>query len=796
MLYVAADNNPPTGARRLLLGKFADDGDKFESWVGWVDEAYVVDEDKPLKVEQTRALLAKVLPKDHPLAAKAQQSLPDASGADFKNVTLKAVTHPERGKACFPRPIPADEYETASKTPEATLLQPFAFLYVYKIAVEPKNVYCLLGHKSELSTDEGFTGEKFKDQLAGWVDIDSLILWTTREAFEYRLEPAALEYRRKGTRPIELFAKDKDLKDWAAWEMAGRTGDSPVKSVYKEDLDPKTAPKVMTEPWPATWMRYPILASYPLNPPGVKPPTGIDGKNWLGYQLCMLGKADDGKSATAEEIEKLKDKVNEAVRGTRVFELMLVIDTTGSMDPVFKPVMDGVQKVVEELKKRAKTEKTTDLDHIQLRVGVVLYKDFPDQDSVYLTKDSEEFFDVMTDEGLKKFKDWLTGATAGGAAGGGDDLEEPFEGIKVAVHKFLDPKESKLHTKGAAPVIAIFGDSGNHVKGDATAKSTMLSYDDVLKMLEALGKDNLSGTGGKDAQKEVAKIQLHSVHAHLHKDDRTTDYSKKWDEQMPELAKKSGGTVHDVDLYDEASKDKALDALVAALTKTLDTRRDLLRIEIKRLQQEFGVTGEGSGLADLPVTRIAKERLEEILGPGEVDRIRKKLSTAFFSVIHSVEQAPGESEALSRMKLCILLTDQEFLKVQTACQILGEGLDEEVKKGGLVGDKVEQKIKELVIKIMLAAFGETPTIKRVNELMAKSMSEIQKEVNQLPVQFGCLKNQPKSEDDLKKLVSILKEKANLMLDIIRTQTGDKKRFFPAGVATGENHIWLHKTELP
>ena len=118
-----------------------------------------------------------------------------------------------------------------------------------------------------------------------------------------------------------------------------------------------------------------------------------------------------------------------------------------------------------------------------------------------------------------------------------------------------------------------------------------------------------------------------------------------------------------------------------------------------------------------------------------------------------------------------------------------------MQKGGLAGDMVERKIKALVVKIMLAAFGETPTVKRVNELMTKSMAEIQNEVNWLPAQFGCLKTQPKSEADLKKLVAVLKEKGDLMLDIIRTP-GGKRRFFRAGGTAGESHIWLSRDELP
>ncbi|MBY0228723.1 MAG: hypothetical protein K2W96_05530, partial [Gemmataceae bacterium] len=255
-----AEAGKPT---RLLLGRFDEDAGEFKGWLGWVDSSYVADDDKPLKVDDARKALLQIVPKGHPFHARINEALPDASRADYKNVTLKAVTHPERGKACFSRPVSSADYEKESKTPDAVALQPFAFFYVYNLAVSEKNVYCLLGTKSTISLDEGNAGEKFRqNQLVGWVDIESLILWCTREAFEYHLEKAPLSARRKVKKPIELFAQKKDMLDWASWELDGRKGESPVKPVYTELLDEDKAPDWMKKPWNPKWMRYPILSSY------------------------------------------------------------------------------------------------------------------------------------------------------------------------------------------------------------------------------------------------------------------------------------------------------------------------------------------------------------------------------------------------------------------------------------------------------------------------------------------------------------------------------------------------------
>ncbi len=787
--YVAHDHNRPGSPRRLLLGRFEKDGEQFVSWVGWVDECYVLDEARPLQVKAAREYLRTVMPPSHPMAKRVNTLLPDASREDYQNVTLKAVTHPERGKACFPRPVAAEEYEAALKTGKALPLQPFAFFYVFKVAVEPKGVYCLLGPRSDVQLD-GIPGEKLRDQVSGWVDINSLILWTTREAFEYRLEPAALQSRVAGRRPIELYASDKDLRDWAQWELSGRKGPSAVKPIFSEELDHSKAPAFMLQPWPAEWMRYPILSSYNLQGQARTPPPGISGR-WLGYQLCMLGSTEGtgayGGGAGAPDIEESKKRLNAAVARMNVFELVLVIDTTGSMRPVFDPLKKAVVEMVRGLKARALSERD-ELEKIQLRVGVVLYKDFKDQDSEYLTKTSNEFFDVMSTAGTDAFEKWMDTEVKDG--GGGDGLEEPYEGIAAAVKQFLTPGDSQSrHTSGAARVCMVFGDAGNHDKRG----NTRLDGRDVLNLLQPVATGDRGGAG-------LAKVQLHTVMTNLRPNHGVTPEAVQWKRQMPDLARQSGGTAHEVDFKDDAATAAAVERLGAALNTAIEARRALMRKELEAIRNGFGTSagasgGGGTGSVGAAPTVISRDRLGEILGKDEVARLTTGLSKAFFSVVNAVEQVPGESEEKSRLKLSILLTEQEFIRIQSVCQILGVGLEDEISKGdlGRGGEKIETKIKDLVIKCMLAAFGETPTAGKVGALMAKSLPDIQLECSGLPVQFGCLKKLPRDEDELKKMARVLKQKAGGLLQIISTK---RERFFAAGVATGEKHIWVYREELP
>jgi hypothetical protein len=95
---------------------------------------------------------------------------------------------------------------------------------------------------------------------------------------------------------------------------------------------------------------------------------------------------------------------------------------------------------------------------------------------------------------------------------------------------------------------------------------------------------------------------------------------------------------------------------------------------------------------------------------------------------------------------------------------------------------------------MLLAFGEGASPLKIADLKKKTLPEIQKEVNQLPIQFGILKTMPKTDKDLKKMVDALKEKAGKLLEINAKER--PMRVFKAGVATGEDHIWLYREYLP
>jgi len=767
--------------RRVLLGKFDDKGAKFQSWLGWADPDYLVSDIRPMKVKEAREQLVATVGKNHPFHDRIQESLPDASRQEFGNVTLKAVTHPERGRACFSQPVSPDNYDAASKSEDAIPLQPFAFVYVYKVVVEPKNVYCLIGPRSEIALEAGEIGDKFRKHLTGWVQIENLVLWTTREAFEYNLEKGPLESRRTTKTPIDLFAKKQDLQDWAVWEREGRKGPSPVRPVHSEELDSSKAPEWMQRPWDPLWMRYPILSSYLL--------TDDSGKDaWLGYQICILGATKSGGSAA--DLEAMKKQLNDAVKEMRVFELVIVLDTTASMGTVFEPLKNSVVEMVDKLKARAASEKD-ELEKIQLRVAIVQYKDFENQESSFLTRSSKDFYDVMTPAGLAEFREAMAQVKE---SGGGDQLEEPFEGIDEAVKKFLG-LEGTLHSSGAARVIMVIGDSGNHEKEQGDTKvSTRLTFEDVLAGLNPVGKDVV----GKQ-RKDLAKIQLHSVMCFLNEEDpkKEREGLKKWDEQIHELARKSGGTVHEVGFYDETVRKSATQGMVDALTSALDARRALMQNELTAIRNGFG-GGEGeSGYARAASMVIAKDRLKEVLkGENEVDRLVKGLSQAFFTEVHTVEQYPNEPEGLARLKLCVLMSEKEFVKILAATQLLAEGLEGEVDKvvAGGSGEKLEARIKELVIRTMLAAFGDDATPARLAELKSKTADEIQDEINQLPIKFGILKKFPEDEDELRKMIQTLKAKASRLHDI--NGPDRPKRFFPAGVATGESHVWLHREVLP
>ena len=78
----------------------------------------------------------------------------------------------------------------------------------------------------------------------------------------------------------------------------------------------------------------------------------------IGRATC-LRLARDGRAAgrpahvAAIDVETAKKKLTAAVAQFNVFELVLVIDTTGSMDPVFEPTKEAIIQLVRDLKTRA-----------------------------------------------------------------------------------------------------------------------------------------------------------------------------------------------------------------------------------------------------------------------------------------------------------------------------------------------------------------------------------------------------------------------------------------------------------
>jgi hypothetical protein len=96
---------------------------------------------------------------------------------------------------------------------------------------------------------------------------------------------------------------------------------------------------------------------------------------------------------------------------------------------------------------------------------------------------SPGFFEVSTRTGWDAFERHINGLTS---YGGGDAPEQPFEGIHVALEMFLRNHGKSFHTPGAAPVIVLFGDAGNHRKGHG---KTRFDREDVLRSLQPLGRD-------------------------------------------------------------------------------------------------------------------------------------------------------------------------------------------------------------------------------------------------------------------------------------------------------------------
>jgi Mg-chelatase subunit ChlD len=182
-------------------------------------------------------------------------------------------------------------------------------------------------------------------------------------------------------------------------------------------------------------------------------------------------------------------------------DVVFVIDSTGSMNDEIRTVKTHLTKIIKEVKGGQPSP--------YLRVGVIAYRDYEDEEDEYLYQKLELTDNI--DKALRFIKDI--------EANGGGDLPEAVEyGLHVAINKMnwndvhiLQNQESSrdLQTK---KLIFLIGDAAPHGEGsddNSYYQGSPFGFDYKDKILEARDKDitiyTVSGSGIDDVGVKVFK---------------------------------------------------------------------------------------------------------------------------------------------------------------------------------------------------------------------------------------------------------------------------------------------------
>jgi hypothetical protein len=750
VVYVLAEHKAP---RRFLLAKFDGRTEKFQRLVGWCEADWILDDPQPLTVKRARAYLENAWRGYPEELLWVGRYLPAAKAGDpGENAPLKAVSHPTKGDFAFTFPVPPEDFvarKEAARPGDGVPIQRHGFFYVAKLIVRGKQAYVVLMTDSKLVLfDPGEDGAAHG--LIGVVPAEMVVLAPTREFGVPEQKTAAYDARRDRDAPIRFFASLNQVSAWVRGEAKDRRGE-PVAPVFKEPFLPKGRyPEAVGDG--ATG--YLLLAS-----PAVK----TAGGPVRVFHLAVPTRRGGGEIADAE-LNKDRDRLLKATLQMRTVEVVFCIDATGSMGPVYPRVLEATEKYVSTL--LSEEGKRPDLDQIRLKVGVVLYRDYCDGPN--LVEHSGGFYDVSTVKGFAGFADFLRDAGRR-CAGGGDRLEQPFQGIDVAIREFF--RNGTRHTPGAAPVIVLFGDAGNHVKGRPDCEpATELDLETI--------RERLAGKGGANQQ---TSVMLNSVYTHLPHGEPCPE----WAAQMPVLATASGGLATEVHLTGAAAA-RVPDELARHLAKILDARRARAR------RERLGIASLFAG--GNPVLTIEGEdgvrRLEEIIPTHDLKGMRERLGKTVFAFLYTPESEPGDT--LPRWQLRVLLTKSEVSRLATVCRELEGQLKTALATATLEGGSAAYRM--LVIRSLVMVLGErdlTPEERR--KWKDAAIEEVEREVSQLPVRFACLAKLKKSlgRGDVQDLRKQLAERAALLerLNAERTPV-------PSGVATGELHLAVRSDELP
>ena len=276
-----------------------------------------------------------------------------------------------------------------------------------------------LPNKLVLLAREYTLGGTNSQQLVGWVGTNTYVPWNQRSCLEPNWNPDDVSYFKANNQIAKVYPDRSDKKTFFPFNF-GNPNDHDKNRMTKFRM-------------PNESLRYPILDN------------DTDDKS---VYKCMSFGAEDGNLGNAM-IEQQKQETirKQYLSMIENVNLTIVIDGTTSMDKYFTAMKEGVKDALTYLHKDYK-----------VRVGVVIYRDYPDGD--YCT----EYLPLQDKQDIGRVNNFLDNGGDGvyGIKSGKKDHtheEALYKGIEVA----LDSTKMGFTSK-QSNLLLVVGDCGNAEK--------------------------------------------------------------------------------------------------------------------------------------------------------------------------------------------------------------------------------------------------------------------------------------------------------------------------------------------
>ena len=657
-------------------------------------------------------------------------------------------------------------------------IQVLRFLFVYETfpSCSDKPTSVLVAEKPVL------TGEK---DLLGWIPINRITLWDTREALELNFDAVAQANREAKNLPANVF---QNLQ--SAYNYAGPKNKHNAKTLKKRRI---SAENFSEKYWPPEILRYPILRR-------------IDMKNLKTderddiYEIGFIGNT----IKLGAEDEKYKGEISrgEAAGQQQALELtfqsftkldmLFVVDATSSMGPYLKAVADAIENAMQSIS----SSYSADWD---IRFAGAIYRDYEDErsnglfDHRDLTPDQNSVAEFY-----RKVKDRSADT---------DYPEALFYGLKNAI--------SATHFRAQSMrYVVLISDAGNHdpdKRGMGPERVGQSLYDNQCHFLcIRVAPDSPSGRdAGPQLKQQIREWILGNASRaqddiQLRLADTQSEFSKYLStpqlRDMGDLMLMVGAHVLGAYVIAENSAETQafIEKYLARAVDTHDSFRDVTRllatgaslgeaVEVLRANEKSSDTG-GDLSASLETANLPTDGGDDSGGMA-YDQVWLR---------HIISRIPNAQDLLERR---VTIYQRAF--VNMFCEDLREPLFRPViliTASGLsslinliedlIGNADTERLSETWRRVLDAVSGE--------EGVHKSVADYARQRISLPVNSELLKMPLREIDELstvmiRELVAGINEKKNDLEKILYDDSPTRKRWF---LMSEIKYYWVRVNELP